>query len=84
MAHPTVVVRSDALRAAGGYDARCYPSEDLDLWLRLGERGDPANLGEALLQHRRHNAAIAVREREKMKAMALTICNDSRTRLALM
>src|SRR5438270_8848412 len=37
-----------------------------------------ANLGEALPQHRRHNAAIAVREREKMKAMALTICNDSR------
>ena len=83
MAHPTVVVRSDALRAAGGYDARCYPSEDLDLWLRLGERGKLANLGEALLQHRRHNAAIAVREREKMKAMALTICNDARTRRAL-
>src|SRR5207253_10923799 len=30
MAHPTIVVRSDALRAAG-YDARRYPSEDLDL-----------------------------------------------------
>ena len=55
-----VVVRSDALRVAGGYNARCYPSEDLDLWLRLGERGDPANLGEALLQHRRHDAAIGI------------------------
>src|SRR5712691_7880065 len=31
MAHPTVVARRDALRAVGGYDARYYPSEDLDL-----------------------------------------------------
>jgi len=83
MAHPTVVVRGDALRAAGGYDARRYPSEDLDLWFRLGESGELANLGEALLQHRRHKAALGVREREKMKAMALTICNEARTKRGL-
>ena len=83
MAHPTVVARRDALRAVGGYDARCYPSEDLDLWFRLGESGELANLGEALLKHRRHKAAIGVREREKMKAMALAICNDARTKHGL-
>ena len=83
MAHPTVVVRGDALRAAGGYDARRYPSEDLDLWFRLGESGALANLGEALLQHRRHKAAIGVREREKMKAMALAICNEARSKRGL-
>ena len=83
MAHPTIVGRSNALRAAGGYDARCYPSEDLDLWFRLGERGELANLGEALLRHRRHKAAIGVREREKMKAMALAICNQARARRGL-
>src|SRR5438445_5451065 len=32
IAHPTVVMRRDVLRGAGGYDARCYPSEDLGLW----------------------------------------------------
>src|SRR5258708_32484438 len=53
MAHPTVVARRDALRAVGGYDARCYPSEDLDLWFRLGENGERANLAAALLKHRR-------------------------------
>jgi glycosyltransferase involved in cell wall biosynthesis len=83
IAHPTVVVRGDALRAAGGYDARCYPSEDLDLWFRLGESGALANLDEALLQHRRHKAAIGVRERETMKAMALAICNEARIRRGL-
>jgi glycosyltransferase involved in cell wall biosynthesis len=83
LAHPTVVARGDALRATGGYDARRYPSEDLDLWLRLGERGGLANLGEALLQHRRHKAAIGVREHDRMKAMALTICNEARARRGL-
>src|SRR5438034_1967741 len=83
MAHPTIVARCEALRAAGGYDARRYPSEDLDLWFRLGESGELANLGEALLQHRRHKAALGVREREKMKAMALAICNEARTRRGL-
>jgi len=83
LAHPTVVVRGDVLRAAGGYDARRYPSEDLDLWFRLADRGELANLGEALLQHRRHRTAIGVREREKMKAMALTICNEARVKRGL-
>lgn len=83
MAHPTIVARTDALRVAGGYNGRLYPSEDLDLWFRLGERGELANLGEALLQHRRHKGAIGVREREKMKAMALTISNEARSRRGL-
>lgn len=78
IAHPTVIMRRDVLQAAGGYDARCYPSEDLDLWFRLAERGELGNLGEALLRHRRHKAAIGVKEREKMKAMALAICNEAR------
>jgi hypothetical protein len=83
IAHPTVVARRDVLRGAGGYDARRYPSEDLDLWFRLAGRGELANLAETLLQHRRHKAAIGVREREKMKAMALTICNEARTKRGL-
>jgi hypothetical protein len=83
MAHPTIVVRSDVLRAAGGYDARRYPSEDLDLWFRLADRGELANLGEVLLQHRRHRTAVGVHERVRMKAMALSISNEARVRRGL-
>lgn len=83
MAHPTIVARREALRDAGGYDAGRYPSEDLDLWFRLAERGELANLGEVLLRHRRHEAAVGVVEREKMKAMALAISNEARTRRGL-
>jgi hypothetical protein len=83
IAHPTVVVRRDVVRAVGGYDARRYPSEDLDLWFRMSESGELANLPEALLQHRRHRAAMGVRELEKMKAMTLIISNEVRTRCGL-
>ena len=83
MAHPTVVARRDALRAVGGYDVRRHPSEDLALWFRLGERGELGNLAEVLLQHRRHTAAMGVREREKMRAMALAICNEARAKHGL-
>ena len=83
IAHPTVVMRRDVLRAAGGYDASRYPSDDLDLWFRLAEHGELANLGEVLLRHRRHRSAVGVREREKMKAMALAICNEARSKRGL-
>jgi len=83
IAHPTIIIRRDALQASGGYDARCYPSEDLDLWFRLAERGELANIGRTLLQHRRHKAAVGVRDREKMKAMALAISNEARSKRGL-
>ena len=83
MAHPTVVMRGDVLRATGGYDARFYPSEDLDLWFRLADRGELANLGEVLLRHRRHKGAAGVRERETMKAVSLAICNAARSKRGL-
>jgi CTP:molybdopterin cytidylyltransferase MocA len=83
IAHPTIIVRHGALRAVGGYDGRRYPSEDLDLWFCLSKHGQLANLGEPLLQHRRHKAAIGVIEREKMQEMARAICNEQRTKLGL-
>jgi hypothetical protein len=83
LAHPTVVARRDAIRASGGYVAARYPSEDLDLWFRLGEVGQLANLGEVLLRHRRHEAAVGVYDRERMRAMSATICNEARTRRGL-
>jgi glycosyltransferase involved in cell wall biosynthesis len=36
---PTVVVRRDAFNAVGGFDTSLRTAEDVDLWLRLAERG---------------------------------------------
>ena len=46
--------RRDALLAVGGYREGCDPVEDLDLYLRLAERGRLANLPETLLRYRHH------------------------------
>ena len=54
MCHPTAMIRRDDLLAVGGYDEEFAQSEDLELWLRLGERGRLANLSEVVLRYRRH------------------------------
>jgi glycosyltransferase involved in cell wall biosynthesis len=50
----SVVVRRDALEAAGGFDERLSHSEDLDLWIRLARRGPAVGTRAALVryQHR--------------------------------
>lgn len=55
--HPSLLARRAAVAAAGGYDPAFYPAEDVDLFLRLAERGRLANLPEVLLRYRRHLAA---------------------------
>lgn len=52
IAHPTVVMRRDALEAVGLYRRAYLRAEDYDLWLRLAERGKLANLQEPLLEYR--------------------------------
>jgi hypothetical protein len=47
--HPSVMMRATAVRKVGGYREHCFPAEDFDLWLRLGETGRLANLAEPLV-----------------------------------
>jgi glycosyltransferase involved in cell wall biosynthesis len=66
VAHPSVMLRRDAARAAGGYRAAFVMAEDYDLWLRLSRRHEVANLPEALLDYREHPAQasrVAVAQR---------------------
>lgn len=51
---PSAMFRRSAVLAAGGYDERLDTAEDLDLYLRLAERGVLANLPHTLLRMRRH------------------------------
>jgi glycosyltransferase involved in cell wall biosynthesis len=52
--HPVATFRREALLAAGGYREGIPHAEDLDLYLRLAERGRLANLPETLLRYRHH------------------------------
>src|SRR5208283_1576195 len=42
--HPTVLIRRDAFLRAGGYREATSPSDDYDLWLRISEHYQCANL----------------------------------------
>jgi glycosyltransferase involved in cell wall biosynthesis len=55
---PSAMLRTDAVRAAGGYRGSVNMSEDHDLFLRLAERGRIANLETPLLKYRRHYKSL--------------------------
>jgi len=55
-----VVVRSDALRAVGGFDPGLKTSEDWDMWIRLARRcGPPAVVPRPLVACRMHPGAAS-------------------------
>lgn len=52
--HTSAMFRKSAILAVGGYDEQLPFAVDLDLYLKLAEIGRLANLGETLVQQRRH------------------------------
>jgi glycosyltransferase involved in cell wall biosynthesis len=56
--HGSVIMRRDLLVAAGGYDEAIKVTEDYDLWLRLAEVTQLANLETALYFYRIHPESI--------------------------
>jgi glycosyltransferase involved in cell wall biosynthesis len=57
----TMLARTEALRAVGGYRQACYPCDDYDLEMRLCQRGKVLLLREALVRYRFHVAANTYR-----------------------
>jgi glycosyltransferase involved in cell wall biosynthesis len=55
MCHPAVMMRKEVVIACGGYRKVFSESEDYDLWLRMSERSQLANLEEPILQYRVHS-----------------------------
>jgi|SRR5437867_2044683 len=57
--HSTVVMRREALLAVGGYRRAFTLAEDYDLWLRIAERYELANLAEVLVRYRVHRRQVS-------------------------
>ncbi|HTW98483.1 MAG TPA: glycosyltransferase, partial [Acidimicrobiales bacterium] len=53
-AHPTVVFRTELFRLTGGFRSVCREAEDFDLWCRMLDHAEGANLDEVLVQYRVH------------------------------
>jgi len=56
LCHPAVMMRRQTVLDVGKYREQFQFCEDLDLWLRLAERGRLANLPIVLLKYRTHQS----------------------------
>jgi glycosyltransferase involved in cell wall biosynthesis len=56
--HSTILVRTDLVRACGGFRAALAGAEDYDLWLRISERARVANVPETLVRYRVHAQTV--------------------------
>jgi hypothetical protein len=63
LTHASVMMRTEAFRAVGGY--RLDQSEDYDLWLRLEERSGVAALAEPVIRYRLHGGNYSVTKLER-------------------
>lgn len=81
-AHPTVVMRAQALRAVGGYRRALLHAEDYDLWLRLIEIGEAANLSEPLVYLRAHERQVTHTFLEQQVLSRLAAAAAARCRAA--
>ena len=68
---PSVLLRRKIFLDAGGYRAAFAPAEDLDLWFRIAERSELANLESVILKYRLHPNQISQRKLRRQTLCAL-------------
>jgi hypothetical protein len=69
--HPTVVLRREAFVWAGGYRSIFVDAEDCDLWLRIAEHFQLANLEAVVLKYRIHPYQVSMRKRRQQAICSL-------------
>ncbi|MCS6815203.1 MAG: glycosyltransferase [Cyanobacteria bacterium] len=81
--HSCAMMRHTALREVGGYDHATPLAEDLDLLLRLGERGKLANLAEVILHYRVHPKSTSAQRLRQMTVAVRDVCQRAWQRRGL-
>jgi Glycosyl transferase family 2 len=69
--HPTIVMRKAVSQAAGGYRKALVDADDYDLWLRISERSQLANLKTCVLQYRIHPDQVSIKGMRHQKECVL-------------
>lgn len=72
--HPAIMMRRDAVLAAGGYHPDFHGAEDHDLWLRMAEIGQLENLPDVLIKYRIHDSSISSTKRDLQRQLCLRAC----------
>ncbi len=75
--HPCAMIRQKALIEFGGYNEAMLPTEDLDLWLRLGEVGALANLKDTVLKYRLRMHSVSQQAQEQQRSKARQACEQA-------
>jgi glycosyltransferase involved in cell wall biosynthesis len=81
--HPSVVMRTHAVRAVGGYRPEFEYVEDQDLFLRLSERGRLANLEAPLLRQRQHMGSVCKTRQPEQRIRLRRLVEDTHARRGL-
>ncbi|TWT67620.1 putative glycosyltransferase EpsE [Posidoniimonas polymericola] len=58
LVHPSIMARTELVRRVGGYWSMRLVSEDHDLFMRLSEAAEMANVGPVLFQYRVHAGSL--------------------------
>lgn len=80
---PVAMFRTEAIRAIGGYCEKYFTREDMDLYLRLAETGQLANLPDILLLYRLRRGSINHTQRLLQDQDGPRILEDAFTRRGL-
>lgn len=59
--HPSIICRTEAIRAAGGYNESLEVAQDYDLYFRVGRVGELANIEDCIHRLRTHGASSSIR-----------------------
>lgn len=78
--HPTVMMRLDVVREAGGYRHGFDGAEDYELWLRLRWRTKLDNLAQPFLLYRRHEGQVTLRRQFHQARLAALAVVGNRLR----
>lgn len=73
---PSTMIRKEALDWAGGYRTAFLQAEDYDLWTRIAERYQCANLRKTLLKYRIHSSQISAK-RQQQQALCVLAAQQS-------
>jgi glycosyltransferase involved in cell wall biosynthesis len=78
--HPCAMMRRSMAQQVGGYCEDFLTTQDLDLWLRLGEIGKLANVPETILKYRLHPESVSEKKAKSQQAMIQMAAERARQR----
>ena len=80
--HSSVMLRSAVLEELGGYRLQFRAASDYDLFLRIADRHELANIPEFVVRYRVHPSMMTVHRIEEQSLYAVAARSSSRARIA--